>query len=192
MRAFKIIGAAIAAVFVIIALLLVIGIPSGFLTSQIQERVERETGYALTINGGAKIGLWPSLNFTLTDVVLQDPKERDINNRFTAGSIQADVTLASVWAGKPEITELVIVRPVVNVPLQRERQANPPSKPAPAAGSGTLSIEHVSVTGGTVVFSNLRDRVEQDRDHQRRHRGRCRSQDPDNRQCAQRRAAAEI
>jgi hypothetical protein len=38
MRALKIAGAAIAAVVVIIALLLVIGIPSGFLTAQIQER----------------------------------------------------------------------------------------------------------------------------------------------------------
>ena len=49
MRALKIAGAAIAAVIVVVALLLVIGIPSGFLTSAIQDRVERETGYRLTI-----------------------------------------------------------------------------------------------------------------------------------------------
>ena len=109
MRALKIAGAAIGAVVVIIALLLVIGIPSGFLTGQIEARVERETGYKLAINGGAKIGLWPSLNITLNDVTLQDPKERDINNRFAAGSIQADVTLASVWAGRPHITDLVVM-----------------------------------------------------------------------------------
>jgi len=107
MRALKFAGATIAAVIVVIALLLVIGIPSSFLTSQIQDRVERETGYKLTVNGGAKIGLWPSLNVTLNDVILQDPKERDNDNRITAGSIQADMTLASVWAGKPAITELV-------------------------------------------------------------------------------------
>lgn len=161
MRALKFAGAAIAAVIVVIALLLVIGIPSSFLTSQIQDRVERETGYKLTINGGAKIGLWPSLNVTLNDVTLQDPKERDSDNRITAGSIQADMTLASVWAGKPAITELVVVRPVVNVPLQRERlrETAAPAKPA-AAAANAVSIEHVSVTGGTVVFSNLRDRVE--------------------------------
>ncbi len=90
MRVLKIAGTAIAAVAAVIALLLVIGIPSGFLTSQIQERVERETGYKLTVNGGAKIGVWPSLNVTLNDVTLQDPKERDINNRLAASSIQAD------------------------------------------------------------------------------------------------------
>jgi AsmA protein len=161
MRALKIAGAAIAAVIVVIALLLVIGVRSSFLTAQIQDRVERESGYQLTINGGTKVGLWPSLNVTLNDVTLQDPKERDSDNRITASSIQADMTLASVWAGKPAISELVVVRPVVNVPLQRERLRDTaaPGKPA-ATSANAFSIEHVSVTGGTVVFSNLRDRVE--------------------------------
>jgi AsmA protein len=160
MRALKIAGAAIAAVIVVIALL-VIGIPSSFLTAQIQDRVERATGYKLTINGGVRIGLWPSLNVALNDVTLQDPKERDSDNRITASSIQADMTLASVWAGKPEISELVVVRPVVNVPLQRERlqEAAAPAKPS-TTSANAVSIEHISVTGGTVVFSNLRDRVE--------------------------------
>jgi len=161
MRALKIAGAAIAAVIVVIALLLVIGIPSSFLTAQIQDRVERATGYKLTINGGVRIGLWPSLNVALNDVILQDPKEHDSDNRITASSIQADMTLASVWAGKPEISELVVVRPVVNVPLQRERlqEAAAPAKPS-TTSANAVSIEHISVTGGTVVFSNLRDRVE--------------------------------
>ena len=152
----------IGAVVVIIALLLVIGIPTGFLTAEIKERVERETGHRLAINGGARIGLWPSLNITLNDVTLQDPKDRDINNRFAASSIQADVTLASVWAGKPRITELVVTRPVVNLPLRRERlrEANTASPPAATKAPEAFSIEHVSVTGGTIVLSNLRDRVE--------------------------------
>jgi AsmA protein len=162
MRALKITGSAIGAVIVVLALLLVIGVPSSFLTSQIQQRVERETGYKLAINGGAKIGLWPSLNITLSDIALQDPNDRDINNRLTASSIQADVTLASVWAGRPEVTELVVVRPILNVPLQRERlrDTKPSSRPAASGATDAFSIEHVSVTGGTVVFSNLRDRVE--------------------------------
>ena len=162
MKALKLAGVAIGAVVVVIALLLVIGIPSGFLTAQIEERVERETGYKLAINGSAKVGLWPSLNITLNDVTLQNPKDRDINRSFAAASIEADVTLASLWAGKPHITELVIIRPVANLPLRRERvrEANPPSKPAAGKTSEAFSIEHISVTGGTIVLSNLRDRVE--------------------------------
>ena len=162
MRVLKIAGAAIGAAVVIIALLLVIGIPSGFMTQQLQQRVERETGYKLTINGGAKIGVWPSLNIVLNDVTLQDPRDRDTFSRLTAGSIQADVTLASVWAARPQITELMIVRPVLSVPLQRVRVKDAgPSPKSTTAGTGeAFTIEHVSVTGGIVVFSNLRDRVE--------------------------------
>ena len=161
MRALKFAGAAIGAVIVIIALLMVIGIPFGFITSHIQERVERETGYKLTINGSTRIGFWPSLNIVLNDVTLQDPKNGDVNNRITVSSLQADVTLASVWSGKPQVTELTLVRPVVNLPLQRERLKDVPAASRPAAGAGdNLTIEHVSVTGGMIVLSNLRDRVE--------------------------------
>jgi AsmA protein len=160
MKLLKIAGAAVAAVIVVAVLLLIIGVPSGFLTSTIQERVERETGYKLAINGSTKVGLWPSLNVTMKDITLSDPKDRDINNRLTAASIEADVTLGSVWSGKPQITELVIVRPVLNLPLQRERVRDT-AAPSKAVGtSEPFNIEHVIVTGGTVVFSNLRDRVE--------------------------------
>src|SRR6478609_5697094 len=159
MKALKIAGAAIAAVIVVVALLAVIGIPSGYLTSAIKERVERETGYRLAINGATRIGIWPSLNVTLNDIALQDPRDREINNRLTAASVQADVTLASLWSGRPQVTELLIVRPVLNLPLQRVREVNPPPR-ATGARAANATIEHVSITGGTVVFSSLRDRVE--------------------------------
>src|SRR6266850_6432337 len=160
MKALKIAGAAIAALLVVVVLLLIVGVPSSFLTSSIQERVERETGYKLAINGSTRIGLWPQLNVTMKDVALTDPKDRDINNRLTAASIEADVTLGSVWSGKPQSTELLIVRPVLNVPLQRERVRDTAAPAKPASTRDAFSIDHVIVTGGTVVFSNLRDRVE--------------------------------
>src|ERR1700682_2677262 len=103
MKALKIAGAAVAAVIVVLALFLIIGIPSGFLTSQIQTRVERETGYRLTISGSTRIGIWPSLNVTLNDITLEAPKDRDGRNRLTGGSIQADVTLARLWWGHPQM-----------------------------------------------------------------------------------------
>jgi AsmA protein len=163
MKHLKIAGAA---VIVVAGLVLVIGIPSGFLTSSIQARVERETGYRLTISGSTKIGVWPSLNVTLNDVTLQDPRDRDTSDRLTFGSIQADIRLASLWSGAPEITELVIDRPVLTVPLLRERTVPRNSPPRGAvtsteaeANANTVSIGRVSVTDGTIVFSNLRDRV---------------------------------
>jgi AsmA protein len=165
MRAVKIAGAAIAAVIIVAALLLIIGVPSGFMTSAIQARVERATGYRLTIAGSTRIGVWPSLNVTLNDVALQDPKDRDGSSRLTAGSVQADMTLASVWSGHPQVSELVIVRPVLRVPLLRERLSppNPSVKPAPSSSEGDAdapAIDRVTVTDGAVEFFNLRDRVQ--------------------------------
>ena len=163
MRILKIAGATIAAVFVVAALLLIVGVPSGFLTSEIQARVERETGYRLTIAGSSKIGIWPSLNVTLNDITLQDPKDRDGASRVTVGSVEADVTLASLWSGRPQVTELVVRKPVLHVPLLRERsgQLISSARPAPSPGDADKpAIDRIKVTDGTVVFSNLRDRVE--------------------------------
>jgi AsmA protein len=164
MRALKIAGSAVAAVIVILILLAVVGVPSGFMTAAIQARVERETGYRLTIAGATRIGVWPSMNVMLNDVTLQDPRDRDGANRLTVGSVQADVTLASVWSGRPQVTDLVIARPVLHVPLLRERTGplNPPSRPAAPAGEADANaptIDRVTVTDGAVEFSNVRDRV---------------------------------
>src|SRR5258708_10416196 len=145
MRALKIAGAAIAAVIVVAGLLMMIGIPSGFLTSAIQTRVESATGYRLTVAGSTKIGIWPSLNVTMNSVTLEAPKDSDTSKRLTVGSLQADMTLASVWSGHPQITELKIVRPVLYVPLLRERTPKPNPSPAPAASSAKMPVRSPSI-----------------------------------------------
>jgi AsmA protein len=166
MRALKFAGAAVAVLFVIIALLLVVGVPSGFLTSRIAARVERDTGYRLTIAGASRISLWPTLNVSLNDITLQDPKDRDGSNVITIGRLQADMTLSSAWSGQPEISELIVTTPVLHVPLLRERHRDAPAaakaaaKAAAAADATPVTIQRVTVTDGTIVFSNPRDRVE--------------------------------
>jgi AsmA protein len=160
----KIVGAAIAAVIVVLALLLMIGIPAGFVTHAVQDRVERETGYRLVVSGATRLGIWPSLNVTLHDISVQDPKTHDSDGRLTIGSVQADILLRSVLSGRPQVGELVITRPVLYVPLRRERDARIDDAPKPAASSGDatddVAIGHVKVIDGAVVFTNLRDRVE--------------------------------
>jgi AsmA protein len=164
MRALKIAAAAIAAVIVVIALLLMIGIPSGFLTSAIQDRVERETGYKLAVNGATRLGIWPSLNMTLNDITVQDPKARDSDGRLTIGSLQADIVMRSALSSHPQVTELVINNPVLYVPLRRERDTRIDNARKPAAPSGpaasAFTIDRIKVTDGAVVLANLRDRVE--------------------------------
>ncbi|HEV7636196.1 MAG TPA: AsmA family protein [Bradyrhizobium sp.] len=168
MRVLKIAGAAIAAVIVVTALLLMIGIPSGFLASAIQDRVERDTGYKLVVSGATRLGIWPSLNVTLNDITVQDPKARDPDSRLTIGSVQADIRLRSALSGRPQVTELVVTKPVLYVPLRRDRDPRDPRadnalRPAALAGNAAandFTIDRVKVIDGAVAFSNLRDGVE--------------------------------
>ena len=162
MRALKIAGMIVAAVIVILVLLLIVGIPSGFLTSPIREQVERATGYRLAIAGTTKISLWPQLNVTLNEITLSDPKDRDTSSRLTIERVQARMTLSSAWSGHPQISELTITRPVLFVPLLRDRIRDNAAAPKPAL-SGDMdgpAIDRVTIADGALVFSNLRDRVE--------------------------------
>jgi AsmA protein len=161
MKGLKILGVALAAIVVMAALLLVVGVPLGFLTSAIQERVERDTGYHLTIAGSTRIGLWPSLNITMSNAALEG-QDRDRGSRLTVGSIQADITLASLWSGRPDVTELVFNRPLLSVPLRRERRATAKA-PAPAPASADASaptIRRIVVNDGLISLFNTHDHVE--------------------------------
>ncbi|QAU44482.1 AsmA family protein [Bradyrhizobium guangzhouense] len=161
MRAVKFAGAAVAAIIIVIVLLLVIGVPSGFLTATIASRVEQATGYRLSIDGTTKISLWPTLNVTLNDLTLADPKDRSGVTRVTIDTVQADMSLASVWSGHPEISEISVSHPVLYQPLLRERLPNADASPKPLAlDMGGATIDRVKITNGEVAFSRARDRVE--------------------------------
>lgn len=161
MRAVKFAGAAIAAVIIVIALILMVGIPSGFLNSAIASRVESATGYRLTIAGTTKISLWPTLNVTLNDLTLQDPKDRSGISRLTVESVQADMSLSSAWSGRPKISELVITHPVLYQQLLRERlPIATASKPAMTLDAGGATIDRIRITDGELAFAAVRDRIE--------------------------------
>src|ERR1700761_7241412 len=160
MKVLKLAGAAVAAIIVILALLMVIGIPSGFLTSAIQDRVERQTGYRLPPHGPTKRHLWPPLNVTLSDRPLQAPKDRDgPSRRITIENLQADVTLSSLWSGHPHVSELVITKPVLYRTLLRERtQESTPRSTKPAPEGEAVDIDRVKINDGAIIASNSRDR----------------------------------
>ncbi|MHB8268746.1 AsmA family protein [Bradyrhizobium sp.] len=165
MRALKIASAAIVAVIVVIALLMMIGIPSGFMTQAIQDRVERETGYRLVVSGATRLGIWPTLNVTLHDISVQDPKARNSDSHLTIESVQADLSLRSALSGHPHVSELVMTKPVLYVPLRRVRDARVDNSAKPATTTGDsaandFTIDRAKVIDGAVVFANLRDRFE--------------------------------
>ena len=167
MKALKIAGAALAVLIAGVAALLMIGIPSGFLTPAIQARLEGETGYRIVIAGATRLGIWRSLHVTVHDVSLGNAEDGDagITPRLTVDRIEADIPWQSLLSGEPHIARLAIIRPVLRVPLLRERSRRLDSAAKPPAVSGdararTFTIGRVTVSDGTVVFSNPQDHVE--------------------------------
>ena len=73
----------------------------------------------------------------------------------SAFTTPADVTLASLWSGHPEVTELVIERPVLSVPLLRERIAT--ANPAP---KGVVSSSETESGGVTIHRVTITDRIQ--------------------------------
>lgn len=162
MKALKITGAAVAVIILIGAALLAFGLPLGFVTSAIQDRVERDTGYRLTIAGSTRVQLWPSVTATLSDLTVQDPKDRDGNNRLTIARVKAELTLKSLLSGRPELTDLTIEKPMLYLPLYRERLRDipPRNRATPSAQASPVRIARVTVNDGAVILSNPRDRIE--------------------------------
>ncbi len=162
MKALKIIGAVLGLLIVAVGVTFAVGIPGGFITGTIEDRVEKETGYQLDINGGATIKLWPLTVVTLSDVVLFDPKDKNISERFRADSIRAELSLRGLLTGNPRVREINIVRPVVNLPMARERTRQLTTGPKSTAtlDDVPLVIDRVEVSDATVVFRDPRNRVE--------------------------------
>jgi AsmA protein len=79
--------------------------------------------------------------------------------------VQAELSLRSALSGHPQVSELVITKPVLYVPLRRERDTRgdnslkPETTPGDAAAN-EFTIDRVKVIDGAVVFANLRDRFE--------------------------------
>jgi AsmA protein len=166
MRFLKILGAGIAVVIVLIAIVLVVGIPGGLLTDVIQNRIERQTGYRLEIDE-TSIHLRPNPTIALSGISLTDARNRENSIELTVASAKAQVSLASLLRGKFHVDELIVTQPVLHAPLHRERLRRREN----SGGSGGVSsktpttdalasIGHIAIDNGTIVMQDKQRGVE--------------------------------
>ena len=164
MKIARLAGAVIAVLVVAALVVLAVGIPSGMMTSAIQTRVERATGYRIEIDGATRIALWPTFHVTLNDVTLDRRAGTESAERVEIAQANVAMPLADLIAGKPVITDLTLEKPVAYLPLLRERTAAKPAGHAAATSSDTdrtqLRIDRITVRDGALVFTNPRDKVE--------------------------------
>ena len=165
MKALKILGVVLLLSIAAIGVLLAVGLPSGLVTGGIERRIEEATGYQIDIDGGATVRLWPLTTVTLRDVRLYDPKDHALNQRLHAETIRAELSLRGLLTGAPRVRELSIVRPVVTLPMSRERTraANgfagqsdlvlgPENRP--------FALDRIIITDATIIFKDVRHQVE--------------------------------
>lgn len=162
MKMIKIAASVVGVLVAALCVTLAVGIPGGFVTTLIENRVEKDTGYQLDINGGTAIRLWPATLVTLNDVSVHDPEDRNIPERIRAESIEAELSLRSLLSGNPRVRQISINRPVIALPMSRERVAASAadSRPVGPADKIPMPVERVIVSGGTVLFKDVRNRVE--------------------------------
>ena len=170
MRVLKFTGVILIALFAAGLLVLAVGIPSGFLVEKINTQFAAETGYKLKVAGGATLRLWPSASIEVRDITLLNKDGSTPTNQLSVGTARADITLSSLFGGKPEITEFTLIRPVIKTPLIRragerkaatDKQANAPA----AAPRESPAVGRVVVEDGSILFMRSSDQIENRIDH---------------------------
>src|SRR3954471_14346566 len=161
------IGVSIVAVAGILAL--VIGAPVPFLANSIAKRFQAETGYRLQITGRAKVRLWPSPTVTVGNITVLNPEGPRPRTVATADGARVQLSLWSLVARRPQLAELAISHPTLQVPLLRQRTASA-SDPTPgpalpstfnrAASPKVVIVDRLLVEDGAVEFVSQAGQVE--------------------------------
>ncbi|MGX7742150.1 AsmA family protein [Rhodopseudomonas parapalustris] len=163
MKPIRIAGAVFALLVAAAILLMAVGIPAGALTAAMQSRIERDTGYRVTIAGAGTVRLFPAVALTLHDVTAELPGKRDADHRIRIATVRAELPLTSVISATPRITELTLIKPELHLPLRRRNEPSA-AEPAPARtppGAELAEIERIVIQDGAVVMTSAADRVEQ-------------------------------
>ncbi len=159
MKTLKIVSLVVAVLVAGVALLLVLGVPGGFLVDAVRGRIEA-AGYRLAM-GSTQVALWPAPTITANDVSLNDRNDPD--RRFSAERVRFTVALTPLFSGKVQITEVAVVRPTARLALARERATLRTTTPAPPPRSSeaqAFTIDKLTVEDGSIVLTDRRDNVE--------------------------------
>ncbi|WP_439923862.1 AsmA family protein [Nitrobacter sp. JJSN] len=156
MRALKIAGAAATCLIAMVIVLFMTGIPSTFVTSLVQDRIARDTGYRIAIKGKTEIGMWPSLSLVLHNVTLDSPGRAATDAQLAVGEVRAALEFASLLSWAPKVSELTIDHPTLRLPMLRERTRTSvppgPDRSEDTSEDTAFPIDRVTVSNGTIVF----------------------------------------
>jgi AsmA protein len=120
--------------------------------SEIRQAVARETGRTISFAGGPRLSVWPELAIELRNVELSNPPEM-LDGRFAAAdTVRLKLSGSSLW-GSPEITEIVVTRPRINLLVDVEGRSNFTFE---RDGAPDRALPPVVIVDGSVSYLNER------------------------------------
>ena len=172
MKVLKFTVIALVALVAAAAIFLAVGVPSDFLVEKIRAQFAEQTGRQLQIAGGATLHFWPVPVIEVHDITLVNTGDAATQNQLKIDSARAEIETASLFSGKPKVTEFTLVHPVLRVPLIR-RAKEKEQKSAAETKSGAAGavkreipdIGRVVVENASIMFMRSSDQVENRLDH---------------------------
>jgi AsmA protein len=147
------IAASVAIPAVCLAVLTVSEIPVPFLADVIKARAEADTGRVMRIDGLTKLRLLPTPTLAIGDLTLLDDSGSE---RLRVETVRVTLSFDGLLSGRPNLTEIAIVRPVLRAPLLRQRKAtaHSPSRLAGSAPRKAIPVGRIVIEDGTIAFQD--------------------------------------
>lgn len=150
----------VAAAPVLLGLLAMLVVPLFVDAEQYQQSVVSQvkslTGHSLVVKNGSRFRMFPSPRLTLNGVEMEpDADDPSAESRFRADALILDLPWSAAFSGKPEISGLRLVQPVMEF-LQggpKSTQLDWLTELPTALGEGNASIE-VSIENGRIIYLN--------------------------------------
>ena len=92
--------------------------------SRIKEAVARDTGRSISFAGRPRLSLWPEPAVELRDVELSNPPGMAEGRFAAADTVRLTVSGTSLWRGAPEVTEVAVLRPRINLLVDGDGRSN--------------------------------------------------------------------
>ena len=126
MRRFIFILATVLMSLLVIIIALPFIIPVDTYRDQIQQQATSILGRNLTINGELSLSLIPQPHLTVGDVRIANVDGRQAQDMATLEKLEISVPWAGLFSGQIEISELALIRPLINLAIDDQGHPNWP------------------------------------------------------------------
>ena len=147
-----------------IAVLAWSGLPSRLIAHLVADRVETASGHRLKVTGPVSLEVWsgPAL---VADAVTYADSDDPQALRITAERLRVSLDWPGLLAFAPHVTGIEITRPVVELPMVRDRRVSAAADGEPAPDRPSWPVDRVNVIDGAVILSDPRTGAESRMDH---------------------------